>query len=206
MTPRGGLLVLVMCAAGCAGIPFEKPARVPLGEVDARRAVERFNERTPKRFSLVVTILFRYNWLRKMSAIGSIDVDTARREFAVACFNPLGIKLFEIASAGKGIIEERFVLPQLAEYGDVAMAVGRDIERVYFDLRPAATAGVKRRKRELVFRGEDGDGAIEHVFAGAGPDLIRKRRYAGDGSLAWKISYYEYMDVPGGRLPRGVVL
>lgn len=191
--------------AGCAGVPFEKPARVDLGDVDAGSAAERFRAAVPGKFSLVATILFRYNRFRKMSAIGSIDVDTARREFAVACFSPLGVKLFEIASAG-GETRERYVLPRLADLGDVSGAVGKDIERVYFDLAPPAGAEVKRRRREIVFRSADETGMTEHAFAGEGPDLVWKRRRDGGGAAEWKVSYYEYVDVPGGRLPRGVVV
>lgn len=197
--------MILASLAGCAGVPFERPARVPMGGADPAAVARAFGERTPRRFSLVATILFRYNWLRKMSAIGCIDVDATRREFTVACFNPLGVKLFEIASAGNEVVR-RDVFPALAEKGDVAGAVARDIGRVYFDLLPPAGAIPRNHPRKIEFRAPAEGGEVRHVFAGPSGDLTEKRWYDEKGSLVWRVSYYEYRDERAGRIPRGVVL
>jgi hypothetical protein len=202
---RSFLLICVSLAlvSGCARAPFPETPLAPLRVGDPAGVVERFRERMPERFQLLDSVVFDYNWMT-FSGLGASEIDRARGSFKVACMNPMGVKLFEL-SGDRGGTVAGYSIAAFNKYGDLAAAVGGDIRRIYFDLVPSSGAVVWKRKRELVFRQWAGRGLLEYVFAGAEGDLVEKNYYENNG-LAWRVSYYEYVDQGGKRLPRGIVL
>jgi len=205
--PRALLAVTalaVLFAAGCSGIPFKKADKVPVDGTDPRAVVEKFASRIPSRFSLLVSLMFDYSLIRRMSALGTVEGDYPTGNFAAAVMNPLGVKMLEVARAG-GKIEPRYVIDALAGKGDAAGAVGTDIARVYFDLVPLPGARVAVHKYRLVFDEETPEGRVRRVFSGPDAVLTTKECYE-RGSLSWRVSYYEYRDLGGKLYPQGVVL
>ena len=136
--------------------------------------------------------------------IGSVYISRADRVFKVAGMNPMGVKLFELSGDRSGMTTH-YAIADFSKYGDIAIVVGNDIRRIYFDLVPGPEASIGKRKYKLIFRKSSGPGYLEYIFAGTGGDLIEKNYYE-DNGLAWRISYYEYRDQDGKRWPQGIVL
>jgi hypothetical protein len=194
---------LLAFAAGCAHVPFEETALVPLGSGDPQHIVEHFRANTPENFQLLNTVVFEYNW-RQFPAIGTVQINRAERVFKVAGMNPMGVMLFEF-SGNQDSVTTQYAIAAFTKYGDIASAVGNDIRRIYFDLVPAPEAKSWKRKYKLIFRQASGPGILEYVFAGREGDLVEKNYYENNGIL-WRVAYYEYRDQEGKRWPQGVVM
>jgi hypothetical protein len=195
-------LVLLLFLAGCGTAPFRETVRAPLGPLDARSLVERFQSRIPDNFELLNTVVFEYNG-RKFTAIGTVQINRADGVFKVAGMNPMGIKLFELSGDRRGVTIH-YSIADFSRYGDISSAVGNDIRWMYFDLVPGPEAWNWKRSDTLIFHQPSGPGFLEYVFAGRDGDLIEKRYYEEDG-IVWKASYYEYRDQDGKRWPQGIV-
>ncbi|HUI45022.1 MAG TPA: hypothetical protein VL122_03375 [Nitrospirota bacterium] len=196
-------MIILLLVAGCSAVPFQETARVPMAPEAPRGVVEHFQENMPDSFQLLNTVVFEYNW-RKFVGIGFVEINRRDDLFKVVCLNPMGVKLFELAGNRDRIVPV-YSIAAFSKYGDIASAVGADIRRIYFDLIPAADARVMRRKYSISFRQASGDGTLEYLFAGEHGDLVEKNYYDGSG-LAWRVSYYEYREQNGKRLPQGIVL
>jgi hypothetical protein len=200
-----GIAALVLgsaVACGCAGVPFRATPPVPMETADPRKVLERFQDGVPESFQLVNSVVFEYGG-RTYTGIGSLEIDTKSRTFKVACLNPIGVKLFEVSGEDRRITS-RFVIDALAKYGDIAAAIGHDIERIYLDLVPSREARSRKRKYHVAFRQDDGPGYLEYEFAGPYGDLVEKRYYE-DFTIVWQVSYYEYAERNGKRTPLGIV-
>ena len=197
------IVFMVLHMTGCMKIPFREAARVPMSSRDAGRMVDRFKERMPVNFQLLSTVVFLYNW-SQFSGIGYLDINGETRAFKAVGINPMGVKLFELSGDEQGVVTH-FALDALTRRGDLARAVGEDIRRIYFDLVPPPDATVRRKKYEIIFSRTLEAGRIEHVFAGPGGELVEKRYYR-DGTMDWRISYYEYQKQDGKSYPRGIIL
>lgn len=192
----------MMLVAGCASVPFQETALVPLGAADPRAIVERFRNGNPERYQMLNTIVFDFHSFT-FGGIGYVEIDAASKFYKVACMNYLGVKLFEVSGDRNGI-RSQSAIGLLAEKGDIARVVGDDIMRIYFDLVPGTDARSWKRCNKLFFREVSGAGRVEYVFAGEQGDLIEKNYYEDDG-IAWKASYYEYREQSGKRWPQGIV-
>jgi hypothetical protein len=193
---------LLLLIAGCSSVPFQPTVLVPLEAGDPWNVVQRFQERTPQRYQLLNTVVFEYNF-RKFSGIGTVQVDSVSGVFHAAGLNPMGVKLFELSGDGRSVTSHH-AMETLTQYGDIAAAVGNDIRRIYFDLVPGREALVRKRTNKLVFRQRAGSGFLEFLFGGAAGELIEKK-YSDENGIRWRVSYYEYRDQQGKRLPQGVV-
>lgn len=197
------LLLCVLSIAGCVSMPFQKTADVSVAATDPNAVVEKFREASPETFQLLKTITFQYGFLT-FSGLGFAEVDTKEKTFSVVCMNHMGVKLFEVYG-NKEEIKAPFVMDELKRGGNIALAVGEDIKRVYFDLIPSAEAKVEKEKYRILFSQPSGRGVLELVFAGTGLNLVEKTYYE-DGRPIWSVSYYEYQQKKGKFYPGGIVL
>lgn len=198
------LLALALAlTAGCATSPFPPMPRVPLADVAPQAALEIFRDKAPSRFQTVSSVVFEFAG-RAMTGLGSLEMDTEQQRFRLSCLNPMGVKILEL-SGDAGVVQTEYIMPPLAERGDLGKAVGRDIERIYFDLLPSPSARSSRGTYRLTFVDEVPGGSIKYVYAGKDFDLAEKIYYQGD-TVVWRVSYHEYADVGGKRYPRGIVL
>jgi len=195
-------IFMFLFLAGCSTIPFQETRLVSLDSEDPRTMAEHFQKSIPASFQLLTSVVFEYN-SRKISGIGTVQINRSEGVFSAAGMNPMGVKLFEL-SGDQHSVKSRYSIADFSHYGDIATAVGNDIRRIYFDLVPGPEANIWRRKYKLIFRQASGPGFLEYVFAGTGGDLIEKRYYEEDG-IVWKASYYEYRDQDGKRWPQGIV-
>ncbi len=197
------LFLGIFLVAGCARIPFQETALVPLESADPTSVVEKFKAGLPTNFQVLNSVVFEYNW-RKFLGLGSVDLNRRDSRFRVVCLNPMGVKLFELSGDRNTIVTD-YALDALMQYGDLPAAVGKDIRRIYFDVVPSASAQVSKGKFTISFRQPADAGYMEYVFAGKDRDLIEKSYYEND-DLVWRISYYEYREQDGKHYPQGIVL
>jgi hypothetical protein len=195
-------LSVILLITGCTSIPFEKTHYVPLDDTDPLTILERYENNLPEHYQLLNAMIMEYNW-KKFSCLGLIDVNMREKTFAVACLNPMGLKLFELSGNSEGV-NNYFVPDKFPHREAFANEVGEDIIRIYFDLVPSPSARTKRKKFEIIFRNQSGTGTIEHVFAGPDGYLIKKSYYE-DNYLNWRVSYYEYEKRNGGIYPGGII-
>lgn len=204
MSRRIALLLAAVLLAGCATVPFRETPPVEMAAVEPQQLLAQYREALPEHFQLLTSVVFDYRW-RSITGIGMVEIDRGSQTFRIVCLNPLGVKLFELSGDAQ-TTEAQFVMPQLLERGgEFPTTVGNDLRRVYFDVIPAASARITRRRHAIAFRQPAGSGELEYLFAGAGGDLVEKRYYEED-DLIWKVSYYEYREENGKRTPQGIIL
>ena len=208
---KGALRMRILMAAtalillaGCASVPFEEHRRVNVSHMDPGEVAAAYSALLPERLSLLSSLVFRYTFIGKVSALGTLEADIKGRWFSVVGLSPLGVKLFSV-EADEGGIRDRFVMGPLSERGDLAGAVAGDIWRIYFDLVPSPGARVRKKKNSIEFVEPFGGGFLVHVFAGPEGLLIMKKFYK-HGVLRWKVGYYEYISEGGRLYPGGIVL
>jgi hypothetical protein len=198
------LAILVIMIGGCVAVPFQETELVPLSSEPARNMAEHFQTSIPDVFQVLSTVVFEYNG-RSFGSIGSVEINRSERSFLVAGMNPMGVKLFEISGNERTGATLRYAIADFTKYGDIALAVGSDIKRIYLDLVPGPEAKSWKRKYKLIFRQPWDAGFVEYVFAGSNGDLIEKNYYDSTG-LAWRVSYYEYREQQGKRWPQGILM
>lgn len=195
--------ILLLCLAGCSGIPFKKASPVSMENVDPESVKEQFALMLPEKFQIINTIVFEYKG-QVISFIGYSNVDTKEKIFTVAGLNPVGIKLFELTGE-KDKTELKFAIEDFTKKGNFAEAVGGDIRKIFFDRLPETGAKAYKKKNEIVFTQNDGDATIEFIFAGQENFLIEKRRLV-DNNTVWSVNYYEYINKNGKLHPSGIIL
>jgi hypothetical protein len=195
----------VLGVVACSSVPFRETALVPLGDVEPDAMRAQFAMALPDSFRVVNTVTFLFGG-KAFAAIGYTDIDTSDGTFTVVGLHPAGaVKLFEV-SGSREATDSTFALEEFAVQGDLALAVGDDTRRIYFDRLPSPDAKISRERHRILFRQEEGeDGEMEYVFAGSGGVLIEKGYYR-NGSKIWTVSYYEYRWEEGKLYPEGIVL
>ena len=191
-----------MLLVGCAHVPFEETALVPLDAADPQGVVERFQANTPGNYQLLSSVVFEYSG-RRFSALSTVQINGTDRVFKVAGMNPMGVKLFEL-SGDQQSVTTQYAIAAFTQVRGYCSGRGKDIRRIYFDLVPAPEAKIWKRTYKLIFRQPSGPGFLEYVFGGAGGDLMEKNYYENNG-IVWRAAYYEYRDQDGKRWPQGVV-
>jgi hypothetical protein len=197
-------VIILLHLAGCAGIPFQKAERVPIGKIEPSEVKEQFALMLPEKFRIINSMVFEYKGEAVVSFIGYSDVDTLEKTFIVAGLHQIGIKLFEL-TGNNDKTELRFAVEEFTKRGNFAEAVAGDIKKIYFDRLPGAGAKASKEKYEIVFARNENGATIEHVFAGAGNLLVEKRCTV-DNIAVWSVYYYEYRIENGKLYPAGIIL
>lgn len=193
----------MLCAAGCGSIPFRETQFISVESVNPIKARDEFAENLPSQFQVIDSIIFQNKW-GGITAIGYTEVDTIDKEFTVVGLNPLGVKLFELIGDSDNVTRI-FALKEFSRRGDIALAIANDIRRIYFDRIPPPEARIYKEKYKIIFRQDDPNGSLEHIFAGEDNRLIEKRYFRGEKNI-WNVSYYEYHWNNGKLYPGGIIL
>ena len=197
-------MVAVFWLSGCATVPFPRPEPFAATVMDPDTVPDRFAARLAPRYELVQSLVFRIYW-REIAALGYVSVDRPARSFAMACLNPVGIKLFELVGTN-GEVAARFVAPEIEKHGgELAVAAGADLQRAYFDWLPPAGATCRRAQGRLIFTAADDAGRTEYRYAGRDGFLAEKIRFEGRRIL-WKVEYRDYRRGADGWIPAGLVI
>lgn len=198
------LLAVCLWGTGCATVPFPPPEPFAANEVAPERVPADFARRLAPRYELVQSLVFRIYW-REIAALGYVSVDRPARSFAMACLNPVGIKLFELVGTN-GDVAARFVAPEIEKHGgELAAAAGADLQRAYFDWLPPAGATCRRAQGRLIFTAADDAGRTEFRYAGRDGFLAEKVRIE-DRRVRWKVEYRDYRRGADGWIPAGIVI
>lgn len=199
------IFIPVLFMAGCAGIYPGKtvvPESVRMEEENARRS---FAEDLPGFFTLVSTVVFKYNFFT-FSALGITRINEPDKEFDVTAMTPVGVKLLELSSR-KGSLTCFFAMPELAARGDISRAVSENIERIYFSRVPPEGTPAGRRGRFIVFSVSSGEGLTEYFFGKEKEDtVLLYKRFLSAGKRVWDVSYSGYFRDEQGKVhPRNIV-
>jgi hypothetical protein len=195
--------IIIFNLTGCAGIPFQKAERVPVGKTEPSEIKEHFALLLPEKFQIMDTLVFEYRG-GSLSFIGYSDIDTLKKTFTVVGLNQVGIKLFEITGNNEKT-DLGFAVEEFTKRGNIAEAVAGDIKKVYFERVPGDGAKASRGKYEIVFSLNENGSVIEHVFSGADGFLVEKRCSVDDKAV-WSVYYYEYRLEKGKLYPAGIIL
>ncbi|MDT8391702.1 MAG: DUF3261 domain-containing protein [Lentisphaeria bacterium] len=198
-----GIVAAILLTAGCAHVPFDKPLDTPLGDTTAAAIRQQAVADTPRKFSVLNTIVFE-KFGRAVMALGYTDVDMDADTVSVLALSPAGVKLFEFQERG-GVIHHQYVIEHLARLGDVVTAVAADIRRVYFDRVPPFESDVVKKKHTCEFTTSVKTDVTRYVFGGEERALLRKTARR-NGRKRWAVSYYEYQRRGTRLFPGGIVL
>lgn len=197
-------MAVLLCAAllsGCAGLRWEAPPRS--GEAPAPAwALDRMSRSSPVRLQVVNSVLFEYRG-RKMSGLGFLDVDVRTRSFGLTCMTPSGVTLFEVTGSN-GAVRCRFALEAVKNREAFAETLGRDVARMFFDLRPPDGAFSDVEPGALVFSDTRGPDRLEWVVGGNG--ALLEKRYFEKQRLVCRIGYYAPLEQPRLWIPGRVCL
>lgn len=196
-------VIILLHLTGCAGIPFQKAERVPIGKIEPGEVKEQFALRLPEKFRIINSMVFEYKG-GTLSFIGYSDIDTLEKTFTVVGLTQFGIKLLEL-TGNNDKTELKFAIEEFTKRENFAETVAGDIKKIYFDRLPGAGAKASREKYETVFARDENGATIEHVFAGAGNLLVEKRCTV-DNIAVWSVNYYEYRIENGKLYPAGIIL
>ena len=198
---------LVLCGiwlSGCSTVPFPAPDPFAVEPGAWADVPARFESRLAPTYEQVNAIVFRFR-LREIAALGYASVDLPARSFAVACMNPVGIKLFDVV-CDRGTVAGRFVAPEIEKYGgELAQAAGADLMRAYFDWSPPAGTPYRVRNGRLVFSAKDETGRTEYRYAEQDGRLAEKIRIE-RGRVRWSVDYRGFRQSAGGWIPAGIVI
>ncbi len=196
------IILFGVLLSGCFSPPFKEPSKTKLNSFDPRAIRENFKDKLSGDFEIQHSLTFRIRG-RSLSSIGLTKVNSAKRIFNAAAFNPAGLRLFEL-SYRNGNVDCKFIREKLRQKGNLCDRVAKDIKHIFFDRIPPRTSTVKRKKYIFVFVSEKKSGSIEYRFKGSPPLLVEKR-LTKNGSAVWKAAYYEYELREGKLFPGGVV-
>jgi len=197
--------VLIFGICGCATFPFETPEAANMTEVSPNDLLDRFEERLPRRFTLLNSLVFHFGFSERVSALGYISIDRDKHLFHVVCMSPMGVKLFEVSGDNRNILKH-FAIGPFGKNPYFFRSVAEDIRRVYFDLVPPPDASIFKGSERVYFYAETAEGD-ETVYRYGSPEhvLLDKTSSRNQEGL-WRVSYFEYRETPEGYLPGGTVL
>ena len=204
--PRFKLIILgfiILSSAGCRSLPFKNIDYVVLDDVNPRNLRQEFKDSLAQKLEVINSIVFEYKW-QSFSALGYTKLDLENNTFEVSCMNPVGVKLFELTGSRQEV-KSNFVLNELLQRGDLPLAVGEDIRRIYFDMLPSEIANVVKEKYRIIFIQPSGAGQIRYIFAGSRHWLIEKQYYEKKRKL-WSVYYYNYLMDKGKLYPSALIL
>ena len=200
----GAMVVAGLWLSGCATAPFPRPEPFAASDRAPEEIPADFARSLAPRYELAQALVFRF-YLREIAALGYVSVDVPERSFAMACLNPVGIKLFELVGE-RGEVAARFVAPEIEKYGgELAQAAGADLMRAYFDWLPPAGATYRRAGGRLIFSAADETGRTEYRYAGRDGFLAEKIRFEGR-RVRWQVEYRDYRRGADGWIPAGLVI
>jgi len=195
---------LTLLLSGCANkIPFKKAVLVSVEAVDPESVRDTFEASLPQSFKLISSTVFKYK-MHSFAAIGVTGIDTLKKEFSLACINPMGVKLFEL-EGDKQTVNCRFTMEEFAKKGDFAKIVAHDIRSIYFDQIPDKKAEVVKKNKKIIFFQPVNGGTMEYLFGGTGNLLIEKR-FIKKGRKIWSVFFFEYITKKGKLHPAGIIL
>ncbi len=201
------LMIAALALSACAAaLPFAPVGRTPMPSHDPAQVIAQYRAAIPQQLKLLSSVTFGFG-PQEITGIGELELDQSAGTFAVACLNPMGMKLFELSGDRSGTTT-RFVLPMLERggKGSFGAKIGEDIRRIYFDTTPSGAGWWSWWDgNELVVNERTDGGIMKYVFAGAEGSLVEKAYFV-ENDLRWRVLYFGPERKNGKIINRGVLL
>ena len=201
------LMIAALALSACAtALPFAQVERTPMPSHDPAQVIALYKAAIPDQEKLLSSVTFGFG-PQAITGIGVLELDQSAGTFAVACLNPMGMKLFELAG-DRTATTTRFVLPMLERgpKGGFGTKIGEDIRRIYFDSVPSGAGWWSWwDDNELTVNERTDGGIMKYVFAGAEGSLVEKAYFVND-DLRWRVLYFGPERKNGKIINRGVLL
>jgi hypothetical protein len=195
---RGGLVVVLVAAAGCAG----RSARPALELPEPRVILAEYAAASPLRMQAVQSVVMTWRH-RPFTALGWFRCDRAQGTFALVGLNPAGATLFSLSEAGGQAAGSFAALPG----GDPAAwtrAMAEDVRRIYFEGVPRPEDEVRASATGALVTRRMADGLELRLSLAAFPPRAVAEWYAGGRHVGTTIS--EDYEAHGAlRVPRRIV-
>ncbi len=185
-------------------MPFEPMPKSDLSYANPTKICDSFQASLQPQTKQLQSVTFRF-FGKEMVGLGVLDVDTKANTFKLACSTLSGAKLFDLQGNQETITADNSA-PAFGEHSkEIAQAVGRDVQNIYFSLTPGTVDKTKHRKYKLTLTQKLEGGRIEYDFAGYDRQLVEKRVYEGRKCMR-RINYFDYKKGKGGIYAKGIVL
>lgn len=148
------------------------------------------------------TVLLELGW-RKLPMVGLLELDRTARTIRLVALNDLSIKLFDLTVTVDGY-QTHYLFPELATYAGLSETVAASVRKIFLDPLPRDDDRLAIAADHYQLRRVQGAAELTFTFGGERPDLLGKALRG--GAQEWVVRYYDYRDLPAGRLPGGVVL
>jgi Protein of unknown function (DUF3261) len=201
----GLVIFTVCCLTGCATVePFKRESLAPLPNSSTAQLLTSFVKQQPVKFSATSGIVFHWRH-RKMSTLCVAAVNRKTRQISVVGMNLLGVKIFE-ATGNEHQAKMLFAAMKLNLEDPDAFATGmiRDIARIYFDNVPRHY--VEQRTADLIHlcAANPGKATMQYKFGGS-PALLLEKQAIENGSVNWRVRYFNYKSSEKLELPYSIV-
>ena len=183
-------LLVLLC--GCAHLP---KSTVPLCVLNPAESSEAIMQRTrnvsaPAKYTVVTSAVFSF-FGKNIPIIGMMTIDEKAQTFAIAGYNHVGVKLIEVEGDAKSE-KARFVMPELAKFGNVSKAVAEVVRAVYFDRIPTVDSYEHWRESDrVVFEQRKILGDLRWTVGGNPLSVIEKTMFK-KNKMRWRVIYIEY--------------
>ena len=204
--PLFALAVLaVCCLTGCATVePFKRQPMAPLPNSSTVEILTVWSKQQPVKFSATSGIVFHWR-NRKMSTLCVAVVNRETRQISVVGMNLMGVKIFE-ATGNEHQAKMLFAAMKLNLEDPDAFATGmiRDISRIYFDIVPKYYVEQRTAKTIHLCAANPGKATIQYKF-GDNPVRLLEKQAVEDGSVSWRVRYFNYKSLDRLELPYAIV-
>lgn len=148
------------------------------------------------------TVLLELGW-RKMPMVGLLELDRTARQIRLVALNDLSLKLFDLTVTPDGF-ETNYLFPELTQYAGLSATVADSVRKIFLDPLPQPDDRLTIEVERYRTGRDSAAGELSFTFGGEQRDLLEKA--ARGDKQEWVVHYYDYRDLPAGRLPGGVVL
>ncbi len=191
----------ILVVAGCATMNAPEHNFIALNninEMTAYKEINQYNNLVLQKANIINSTIFTFRG-RTMSAFGITKLDTKKKNFSVAGFNPMGITLFKMKIENDRVVSS-YVIPQFgAQNLDRAVdMITKDIGHIYFNRKIALqNKSLEFSEYNITINKQIDKKKYKYIFGGKPLKLITKLMYEHKKKI-WSVDYYDYKMVDRG--------
>ncbi len=199
---RLAILLVLLAATGCSGVPFKPPAPAPTRRLSAGDLLDGLWNRGERVWRIRQSALFEFHGA-KVPMGGFLLLDAGRREARLVGLNDMGVKLFDLTVTASGQ-RENYLFPELARIPGVSGAIAGAVRHIFLAPQPQPGDRLRIEATDYLLTRSKGEEEIRFTFGGPEPLLLEKRVQG--GGEKWGVRYFEYRPAAGAMVPGGIVL
>ncbi len=184
--------------AGCTTMnaPEHKfTALSTINEITAHQQINQYNNLVLQKANIINSTIFTFRG-RTLSAFGITKIDTQKKNFSVAGFNPMGITLFQIQIENDRVISSH-VIPQFGAQNldKAADMIIKDIAHIYFNRKiDLQNKSLEFNEYNITINRQVDKKKYKYIFGGTPLKLTTKVMYENKRKI-WSVDYYDYKTV-----------